>query len=59
MEDAQSAMYAWLNFFYFCLPWVFAAAHSFSLAAGIRGYSLVAVCGLLTVVASLVAEHRL
>ena len=31
----------------------------FSLIAASGGYSLVAVCGLLVVVASLVAEHRL
>ena len=31
----------------------------FSLVAGIRGYSLIAVCELLIVVASLVVEHRL
>ena len=31
----------------------------FSLIVASRGYSLVAVLGLLTVVASLVAEHRL
>ena len=30
-----------------------------SLVAASRSYSLVAVCGLLTAVASLVAEHRL
>ena len=30
-----------------------------SLVAASRGYSLVAVCGLLIAVASLVAEHRL
>ena len=52
-------MYAWLTFFYFCLPWVFAAAHRFSLAAGSRGYSLVVVHELLIAVASLVTEHRL
>ena len=37
---------------------VFAAARSLSRVSGSRGYSLVAVLGLLTVVASLV-EHRL
>ena len=31
----------------------------FSLVAQSRGYSLVVVCGLFIVVASLVAEHRL
>ena len=41
------------------LHWVFVAAHSLSLVAGGRGYSLAAVCGFLTVVASLVAEHKL
>ena len=38
--------------------WVFIAVHRLSLVAASRGYSLVAVCGLLTAVASLV-EHGL
>ena len=33
--------------------------HRFSLVAAHRSYSLVAVCWLLVVVASVVAEHRL
>ena len=37
-------------FIYFWLHWAFVAA---------RGLSLLVVCGLLTAVASLVAEHRL
>ena len=40
------------------LHWVFVAVHGLSLVAVSRGYS-VAVHGLLIVVASLVAEHRL
>ena len=44
---------------YFCLHWVFVAVSSLSLVAASRGYSLVAVCRLLIVVASLVVEHRL
>ena len=63
---------AWLprpHFFYVCLflfyficfwlCWVFVAAHGLSLAAASRGSSLVAIQGLLIVVAPLVAEHRL
>ena len=61
------------NFIYFWLRWVFLAAHrhsscgergllsSCSVWASVEsgGYSLVAVCGLLVLMASLVAEHRL
>ena len=43
----------------FWLCWVFLTAHGLSPVAESRGYSLVAVLGLLTVVASLVAEHHL
>ena len=46
-------------FVYFQLHWVFIAAHRLSLVAANGGDSLVAVCGLLTAVASVVAEHRL
>ena len=45
--------------FEFCLCWVFTAACGFSLVVMRGGYFLVAVNGLHTVVASLVAEHRL
>jgi len=41
------------------LHWVFVAVPGLSLVAESRGYSLVAVSGLLIAVASLVAEHRL
>ena len=41
------------------LPRIFTVAHRFSLVAASRGYSLVAVCGLLIVLASLVVEHGL
>ena len=44
---------------YFWLPWVFMAAHRLSLVAASRDCSLVAVCGLLKAVASLVTEHKL
>ena len=44
-------------FTYFWLQWVFVAARGLSLVAANWGYFLVAVCGLLIVVASLVAEH--
>ena len=47
------------NFIYFWLRWVFVAVRGFSLAAASRGPLLVAVCGLLIAVASLVVEHGL
>ena len=40
------------------LTWVFAGHTGFLQLWGTRGYSLVAVCGLLTTVASLIVEHR-
>ena len=43
--------------FFFCLCWVFVALHGLSLAAVSRGYFVV-VCRLLTVVLSLVVEHK-
>ena len=43
----------------FWLLWVFTALHGLSLVAATGDYSLVAVCGLLIAVASLVPEHRL
>ena len=46
-------------FIYFWLCWVIVAARELSLVAESRGYLLVAVCKRLTVVASLVEEHRL
>ena len=45
-------------FIYFWLRWVFVAVRGLSLVAASGGY-FVAVCGLLIVVASLVAEHGL
>ena len=47
------------QFVYFWLHWVFIAAQWLSLVASSGGYSLVVLCRLLTVVASLVAKHRL
>ena len=44
-------------FIYFWLRWVSVAARGFSLVAASRGLLFVAVRGLLTVVASLVAEQ--
>ena len=44
---------------YFWLCWVFTAAHGLSLVSESGGYSLIVVHGLLIMVASLVAEHRL
>ena len=38
---------------------VFVAVHRFSLVAASIGYHLLAVCELLTMVTSLIAEHRL
>ena len=46
-------------FIYFWLCWVFIAACQLSLVAASGGFSLVAVHGLLAVVASLVAERGL
>ena len=45
--------------FCFWLCWVFIAACQLSLVVAGRGYSLVVVHGLLTVVASLATEYRL
>ena len=42
-----------------CLHWVFVAILQLSLVSVRKGYSLVAVWGLLIVVASPVVEHRL
>ena len=46
-------------FIHFWLHWVTVAEHRLSLVAASRGFSLVALCGLLTAVASLVSEPRL
>ena len=46
-------------FIYFWLRWVFVAVHGFSLVVVSRGDFIVAVQGLLSVVASFVAEDRL
>ena len=46
-------------FIYFGLCWVFVAAQRLPLVPESEGCSLVAVHGVLTVVASLVAERRL
>ena len=48
-----------LLFIYLWLHWVFFAACGLSLAAVSRGLLFIVVLGLLTVVASLVVEHRL
>ena len=48
-----------LLFTYFWLRWVLVAAHRLPLVVVNRGYSLVAVSGLLIAVASLAMEHRL
>ena len=47
------------NFIYFWLHWVFVVVLPFPLVVACGGYSLVAVSGLLTAVASLVAERQL
>ena len=44
---------------YFWLHWVFVAMHRLSLVAVSRGYTLIAVHWLLTVVAFLIAKHGL
>ena len=46
------------KFIYFWLHWVFVAVRAFS-SCGEQGLLFIAVCGLLTAVASLVAEHGL
>ena len=46
-------------FIYFWLCWVFMAMRGLSQVVASRGYSLVAVHGLLIEVVSLVAEHEL
>ena len=51
--------YHFFLFIYFWLLWVFSAARAFSLVEVSRSYSVVAVHGLLIVVASLVAERGL
>ena len=61
ISSPESIPPPWTFFFafvYFWLYWVVIAARRLSLAAASRGYSLV-VRGLLVVVASLLAEHRL
>ena len=50
--DMYILLYLWLY-------WVFVAVCRLSLVSGIGGHSLAVVHGLLTVVASLVAEHGL
>ena len=44
-------------FAYFWQCWVFVAEHSLSLVVLSRAYSLVAICGLIVAVASLVGEY--
>ena len=44
---------------YIWLCWIFVAAHGLSLVVGIRGYSLVVVCRLLTAMAFLAVEQGL
>ena len=55
------AMFLFFNFIYFIflLCWVFVAAHRLFSGCGERGLLFVAMRGLLIVVASLIAEHRL
>ena len=48
-----------LKYLFIWLCWVLIAVLGLSLVAGSGGYSLAVVCGLLTAVASLVADHRL
>ena len=54
-----SVFFFFFNFFIFCHAGVFIAVCRLSLVLAGRGFSLVAVCGLLIAVASLNAEHRL
>ena len=48
-----------ISFIYLRLCWVLVAVHRLSLVVAFGSYSVVAVCGLLIVGASLVAEHGL
>jgi len=48
-----------LKMLFSAVPGLSCYTHELSLLAASRGYSLVVVSGLLTAVASLVAEHRL
>ena len=52
-------VHVFILFTYFAVRWVFVAARGLSVVAVNRGYSLVAVHGLLTAGASLVGVHRL
>ena len=55
-----AVFFSFQNFFFiFWLCWVFTAAHRFFLVVASGSSSLVAVVGLLSVVASLVVEYRL
>ena len=59
-EDWQSQKNTFFKkdlFIYFWLRWVFIGTGRLSLILASGGYSLLAVCGLLVEVASLVAEH--
>ena len=56
----QFVFFFFLRFIYlFWLLWVFVAAHRLSLVAASGGYSLVVVCRLLIMVASLIVEYWL
>ena len=48
-----------LKILFLAVPGLSCCIHGLSLVVASRGYSLVVVNGLLTAVASLVAEHRL
>ena len=57
---AATMLWEGLNFVtFFWLYWVFIAVHRLSLVEECEGYSPALICGLLTVVASLVAERGL
>ena len=53
-----TGMHLFIYLFYFCLCWVFVSVRAFS-SCGKRGPLFIVVRGPLTIVASLVAEHRL
>ena len=59
MLDKMFTFSFFLKKLFFVSAGVFIAVHGLSQVVAGRGYSLVAVCGLLIAVASLVAEHRL
>ena len=59
MGDNLIFSFKFIYLFYFWLRWVFLAVRGLFSGCGEQGLLFVAVCGLLTAVASLVAEYGL